>query len=147
MSKTIIIYGSTTGNTEIISEEIKKGLEKGGKDVTIKNVINADINELSNYDLILLGCSTWGLGELQDDFQPFYGEMAVEHFKGKNVAVFGTGDSDMYPDTFCEAVKILEDKLKECEAEIIADSFAVDGDTENFQDAAEAWGLKLAKMI
>lgn len=147
MNKAIVIYGSTTGNTESIAEEVQKGLEKGGRDVTVKNVTDADINQVKDYDLIVLGSSTWGMGDLQDDFESFYNEMKKEIFAGKKVAVFGTGDSDMYPDSFCEAVKILEVKLKDCDAEVITAGFTVDGDIEDAREAAEEWGLKLAKMI
>ena len=44
--------------------------------------------------------------------------MANISLKGKKAAVFGPGDKKNYPDTFCKAVDILEDRLKECEAEM-----------------------------
>ena len=147
MAKGILIYGSTTGNTETLSEGVVEGLKQGGVEVTAKNVTEANVNELTQYDLIVLGCSTWGEGELQDDFIDFYDEMPKISLTGKKAAVFGPGDSEVYPDTFCTAVDLLEDRLKECGAEIIVDSFKIDGDIEPAMEDAEAWGLKIVESL
>lgn len=147
MAKGILIYGSTTGNTETLSEVVVEGLKKGGVEVTAKDVTDANVNELTHYDLIVLGCSTWGEGELQDDFIEFYEEMPNISLTGKKAAVFGPGGSELYPDTFCTAVDLLEDRLKECGAEIIVESFKVDGDVEPAIEDAKAWGLKIVESL
>ena len=59
MKKTIIVYGSTTGNCEEYAEKIAQKL--GVSDV--KNVADVDADTLSTYDNLLLGTSTWGAGE------------------------------------------------------------------------------------
>lgn len=150
MTKAIVIYGSTTGNTETLSEGVAKGLKKGGVQVTIKNVIDADVNELADYDLIVLGCSTWYDGELQDDFLNFHEEMQNISLAGKRAAVFGPGDEEGYPDFFCAAVDILEERLKECGAELVAEGLKVDvpfeSTSEDLEDA-ESWGLKVAESL
>lgn len=60
--KTVVYYGSTTGTCEDIANRIASALD--GADV--KNA-----SELGAYaaadDFILLGTSTWGDGEVQDD--------------------------------------------------------------------------------
>ena len=154
MAKTILIYGSTTGNTESLSESVLEGLKKGNVDVTIKNVTEINVNKLANYDLIVLGCSTWGtepdqedVEMLQQDFQKFYNEMDNISLKGKKAAVFGPGDQEGYPDSFCKAVDILEDRLTECGAQIVAEGFKVDGDVETAMVDAEVWGLDVAKSF
>ena len=58
MVKAILIYGSTTGNTEALSEHVAAGLKQGGADVTVKDVSNTGIEELASYDAIVFGCST-----------------------------------------------------------------------------------------
>jgi flavodoxin I len=145
MATAIVIYGSTTGNTEELSADVVNGLEKGGLDVTVLEVTEADVNMLSDYDLIVLGSSTWGEGDLQEDFLDFYDEMDGVSLAGKKAAVFGAGDSDLYPDTFCEAVNILEKKLKECGAKIVIEGLKIDGDVLDALDDAEAWGVNVAK--
>lgn len=60
--KTVIYYGSTTGTCEDIANRIAAAL--GGADVKNASELGADA---ADYDLILLGTSTWGDGEVQDD--------------------------------------------------------------------------------
>ena len=143
MSKAILIYGSTTGNTEQLKDSVESGLKSAGWDVTVKNVKDVDINEVKDYDLVVLGCPTWGDGELQEDFIDFYENMTEDIFKDKKAAVFGPGDSELYPDTFCEAVNMLESKLNECGAKIVADGLMVDGSVEAAAGEAEEWSASI----
>ena len=147
MARVILIYGSTMGNTETLAESVVEGLKRGGADVALKNVTEADVDELTGYDLIVLGCSTWGEGELQDDFIEFYDKMEGLSLAGKKAAVFGPGDSEIYPDSFCKTIDILEEILAKCGAGIIVGSLKVDGEIEPAMGDAEAWGLKIAKLL
>jgi len=147
MVKTILIYGSTTGKTEALSLHVVAGLKQGGADVTVKDVADTGVDELASYDAIVFGCSTSGDGELQDDFIDFHADLDGASLDGKKAAVFGPGDSDDYPDTFCEAVNILEKALKDSDAEIVAESFKIDGDVEPAFGDAEAWGTKVAGAL
>ena len=147
MVKVVLIYGSTTGNTEALSEHVAAGLERGMAEVTVKDVAKASVDELANYDAIVFGCSTWGEGDLQDDFFDFYEAMDGISLKGKKAAVFGPGDSEEYQDSFCTAVDILQESLEGHGAEIVAESFKIDGEVEPAFEDAEAWGLKVAKAL
>lgn len=104
-----IFYGSTTGNTETLAGEIAAKLGVASGDV--HNVANASAERVSAYDILLLGSSTWGLGELQDDWYDFLDRLASQDLSGKKVGFFGCGDSASYPDTFCDALGIIRNKL------------------------------------
>ena len=147
MVKAILIYGSTIGNTEILSKSVEEGLKISEVEVVVKNVETASVEELKDYDVIIFGCSTWGEGELQDDFVSFEEEMGKISLNGKKAAVFGPGDSEIYPDTFCDAVDILEKRLKNCGAEIVIDSLKIDGDVEPKCEEAKNWGKKIAEIL
>ncbi|MFB3763959.1 MAG: flavodoxin [Methanotrichaceae archaeon] len=147
MAKIVLIYGTTSGNTEDLSEGVVDGLKSGGAEVTVKNVVDASVNELRNYDVIVLGCPTYGNGELQDDFIDFNAAMSNISLEGKKAAVFGPGDSEIYPDTFCQAVDILEDTLKKCGAKIVVEGLKVDGDVIEAIVDAETWGSEVAGAI
>lgn len=137
MKKIIIIYGSTTGNTEQLAHFIGNVLEEHDDlDVTTKNVMDAGIEELPEYDVILLGSSTWGDGDLQDDFVDFYEQMKVLDLTAKTAAAFGTGDSSW--EHFCGAVDMLEERLIKCGADVIK-GFKVDGEVEDAKDEATHW--------
>ena len=70
--KTVVYYGSTTGTCEDLANRISAAL--GGADVKNASELGA---EAAGYDLIVLGTSTWGDGEVQDDW---YG--ALDTLKG-----------------------------------------------------------------
>ena len=63
MSKTIVVYGSTTGTCESIAQTL--GDQLGAE---VINVSDLTANQLAEADNIVLGTSTWGAGELQDDW-------------------------------------------------------------------------------
>ena len=154
MAKAILIYGTDTGNTGILSEPIVEGLKAGGMEVTVKDVEDASVNELANYDLIVLGCPSYGgeedaedIDNLVEGFHDFYNEMENISLSGKKSAVFGPGDSEEYPDTFCKAVDMLEERLKKCGAEVIVNGFRVDGDVDLAIGDAESWGSDVAQNI
>lgn len=113
MSTIKIIYGSTTGNTEKAAELITDKI--GGECINIINAGNDDFNA----DLVILGVSTWGIGELQDDWEDGMSKLTTENLKGKKVALFGLGDQSGFGDTFIDGVGTLYEKALECGAEII----------------------------
>ncbi len=65
------------------------------------------------YDVLVLGSSTWGAGELQDDWYDGIKVLKKCDLSHKYVALFGCGDSDSYSDTFCDAIGILYEELKD----------------------------------
>lgn len=105
-----IFYGSTTGNTESLAREIASKLNVDPKD--IHDVGTAQADQACAYDLLLLGTSTWGLGDLQDDWDSFIGRLKAMNLSGKKVGLFGCGDSGSYPDTFCDGMGILKEELE-----------------------------------
>ena len=109
MGKIGIYYGSTTGNTQEVAEEIAKKL--GVEKADIKDVSNAD-SDFSAYDVILFGSSTLGFGDLQDDWESYIDKVEAADFSGKKVAIFGCGDSSSYSDTFCDAVGKIYNAVK-----------------------------------
>ena len=115
MKKTVIIYGSTTGNAAMAAETIAAKL--GGGD--IKEVAKASKEDLVNYENIILGSSTWGDGELQDDWYGFLPTLKSANLNGKTVAVFGVGDQFSYSSTYVNAMGELYDAAKAAGAKII----------------------------
>ncbi|TDX51654.1 flavodoxin domain-containing protein [Orenia marismortui] len=141
MEKAIIVYGSTMGNTERLSEVVEDALSEN-YNLERKDVVNTKIEELDEFDLIIFGSSTWGSGELQEDFDDFYSSLSDLDLSTKKGGVFGAGDT-AFPD-FCGAVDILEDKLEELGVELIVESFRWDGDiTSEAEDEIRSWAKEL----
>lgn len=111
MKKIGIIYGSSSGTTEGVAKTIAKKLQLAKSDVyDAAKVTEAVIKE---YEILLLGSSTWGDGDLQDDWEDALKILKKTDLSGKAVAIFGCGDSGSYGDTFCDAIGILYKELQE----------------------------------
>ncbi len=115
--KTGIFYGSSTGNTEDVAKRLANYLKVKPEDVY--NVAKSKPSDVAPYDLLLLGTSTWGSGDLQEDWSDFINGLEMLDLKGKKIALFGCGDETMC-DTFCGAVGELYKRLQRTNAEFIA---------------------------
>lgn len=146
MAKVVIIYGSTTGNTETVAEFIEKNLASKGFQVTRKNVTDAKLSDLGGADLALLGCSTWGEDsiELQDDFIPFYESLDSASIKDKKIGVFGCGDSSYT--YFCGAVDAIEEKVSELLGKLVVEGLKIDGDPMDARDDILRWSDEVASF-
>jgi flavodoxin I len=111
MNKIGIFYGSSGGSTQGVARNIAKKLGVGDSDV--HDVCKAAASDLTAYDVLLFGSSTWGLGDLQDDWEDFIKTVASADLSGKKVALFGCGDSSSYCDTFCDAMGKIYRSLKD----------------------------------
>ena len=69
--KSIIVYWSGTGNTEAMAQAVYEGAKEAGGDVKLCNV--AQVGDISEYDVLLLGCPAMGAEELEsEEFEPFF---------------------------------------------------------------------------
>ncbi len=110
MKKIGIFYGSSTGTCEGLAEQLAGELGVAGNDVHSAGNLTADL--VNAYDVLLLGTSTWGDGELQDDWYDAVKVLQGMDLHGKEIALFGCGDSESYGDTFCDGMGILYEDLK-----------------------------------
>ncbi|MDR0429122.1 MAG: flavodoxin FldA [Tannerellaceae bacterium] len=131
MKKTAILFGSSSGTTEDIARRIAKKLGVNPSDVYNVDSVNAE--EILSYEALILGSSTWGVGELQDDWDGFLPKLKKKDLAGKTVAIFGTGDSDSYSDSFCDAIGIIYNELKNTGCRFCG---AVSTDSYSFDDSA-----------
>lgn len=123
MKKTGIFYGSSTGVTAEVAEDIAKLLNVPAAD--IHDVAKSVPSDVEPYDLLVLGSSTWGAGDLQNDWYDFLDGLEALNLRDKQIAIFGCGDESM-SDTFCGAVGIIYTSLQKTGARFIG-SFDADG--------------------
>lgn len=112
-----IFYGSTTGTTASIARDIASKI--GIKETDIHNVAETSPDTFGQYKVLILGSSTWGSGDLQEDWYDFLSGVEILDLKDKMIALFGCGDETM-TDTFCNAVGTLYDRLLPTGATFIA---------------------------
>lgn len=145
MATALIVYGSTTGNTEWVAKQVGEVLGREGIEVTVQNVTGTQVTQLGKgFDLTLLGASTWGDAEIefQEDFAPFYEDMGQADLKEKKVAVFGCGDSSY--EYFCGAVDLLEEKVADLGGFMVNEPLRIDGDPQDVRDEIVAWAREVA---
>ncbi|MGP1450306.1 MAG: flavodoxin [Wolinella sp.] len=112
MKKTAIFYGSTGGNTKEAAEMIHR--EIGGDSVAdIFDVSKLkDGSEFASYENLILGTSTWGDGDLQDDWYDFMEKFEKLDLSSKNVALFGMGDQEGFGHAYLNGMRTLYDAVK-----------------------------------
>lgn len=108
MKKIGIFYGSSTGNTEVVAEKLK---ELFGEAAEAANIDSASKEDLEKYDCLIFGTSTWGIGDMQDDWEDFIDALEDVDLSKKKVALFGLGDQINYPESFVDGMGSLYDAI------------------------------------
>ena len=136
-----IFYGSTDGHTAAAAAELKTRLDAftapaGGEGAELFDIADYYLEEMLDFDCLVLGIPTWNHGQLQRDWEDVLEEFDTLDLSGKRAAVFGLGDQHGYPDTFADAIFFLADKLRQQGASLIG-TWPTDGYTFNTSWAAE----------
>ena len=127
MKSTVVIYGSSTGTCQSIAQNIAGKLGVEAIDVT---ALTNDV--VKSNDNLILGTSTWGAGDMQDDWYDGIKVLKSAGLQGKMVAIFGCGDSESYSDTFCGGMRELYNAAQKAGATIIG---SVDASDYTYDDS------------
>ncbi len=106
-----VFYGSSTGNSEKVAEKIVQAF--GADNAISINVEDAGTEDLDRYKYLIFGTSTWGIGDMQDDWEEFIETIETTGLKNKKVALFGLGDQEVYSDSFVDGMGKLYMQLKD----------------------------------
>lgn len=108
MEKIGIFFGTSTGNTETAAGKIAEALGNA----ECFNVSDTPASKMGEFTNVIIGTSTWGVGDLQDDMEGFVGDMSSVDLSGKKVALFGLGDQGSYGDTYCDGMGQIYEALQ-----------------------------------
>ena len=139
-----LLYGTETGNAEMLAEDIAAALES----VHAVEVINLSDFDPADFDpatFYLMVCSTYGDGELPASAKPFGERMAAEtpDLSGIHFAIFGMGDSE-YEETFNFGPKTLAELMTARGATQIGERVAHDASgPEMAEDLAIPWAMEV----
>ncbi|WP_085535008.1 flavodoxin FldA [Massilibacteroides vaginae] len=139
MKKIGVFYGSSTGTVEDLAQRIAAKLGVDSSDVFNVGDIDADV--VDPYEVLVLGSSTWGAGDLQDDWEDFLKKLKKADLAGKSIALFGAGDSASFSDTYCDAIGTIYEDLQSTGATFVG-TVSTDGYT--FDDST---ALKDGKFV
>ncbi len=121
-----LFYGTNTGVTEIVAEQVTEELKANGFDVDIYDIVNVPLEKLDDYETLVIATPTWNDGELQDDWEEKFQDWCVKDFTGKTIAFVGTGDQEAYCDNFCDAIGRMAKPVRENGGKIIGRT-SIDG--------------------
>jgi len=171
MSKVGIFYASAGGNTKLIADALKEAYEVDDEDCILMEDDFDSVDQFENYDVLFLGSSTWGQGDVHFSWVDPLFEITSQKisFEGKTIALFGAGDAKTHGEHFCSALgkfyqifsktgaKIVgfvdkEDYIFESSIAIIGDRFcglAIDNinEKEKTAERIENWLEQLEKEI
>ena len=109
MAKIGIFVGSSGGVTMSAAEKLEE-LFDGAELINMEEDYD-DLEQFEDFDVLLIGSSTWGQGDVQRDWvDPLY-EMQNDEpdMSGKKVAFFGAGDQESHPEEFVTALGKMKD--------------------------------------
>ena len=135
--KILIVYGTETGNSELLAMDAEKMAKDNGLEPTINGMDEVSVAEIQEHNNLIVVCSTWGDGEQPDNAIELYEattEAAEGTFSNLNFAVLALGDTAF--DLFCEAGIQWDDVLEQKGGNRINDR--IDCDTD-YDDEAEEW--------
>ncbi len=112
-----LFYGSSTCYTEMAAEKIRERI--GAEWIDLHNVADDDIALAEQYDFLIFGIPTWDYGELQEDWENIWDDLAQLDLSGKTVALFGLGDQEGYPQWFQDALGYLHAQILACGARAV----------------------------
>jgi len=113
---TALFYASSTGNTQDVANRIVKAL---GADIKTYDIANSGYDAINDCEKIILGISTWGEGDLQDDWDEIWSDFCQINFDSKTVALFGLGDQESYADEFVDALGIMYEQVKTAGGDVV----------------------------
>ncbi len=141
--KILVAYATLSGNTQMVAEHIYEYLKSKGHDTTLLNQDDLDPQQLNEYQLALLGSSTWGDGEPNPTSEVFMQKLKdhAEPFGEVKFAVFGLGDSSYAH--FCGIADRFSELLHEKQKITVVENLKIDGYPEDSAlTAANEWAQK-----
>ena len=138
---TAVFYASSTGNSSEIANKIAEQL--GG--IEVFDLGSTSPEKINEYDKVIIGGSTWGEGELNDDFDEVWDDFEAVDLSNKTVALFGLGDQEGYEEDFCNALGIIYEHVNSTGATIVG---ATSTDGYEYEDSrAEVDGKFVGLVI
>ncbi len=110
--KLTVIYGTESGNSEVLADRAVKGAKKRGFQAVMKNMSEIAPADLAKFSNLLVIVSTWGDGEPPESAVSFYKDfMAADlSLAGVKFSVCALGDTSY--EKFCQTGKDIDAKLE-----------------------------------
>ncbi|MCU4174795.1 diflavin oxidoreductase [Carboxylicivirga sp. N1Y90] len=132
-----ILYGTKTGNAQLVAQQTQKSFEQNGIDSECYNISKYNISRLFSEKLLLIVMSTDGEGEFPPNSRKFFSQLSNAEFPALaqlNYSICALGDSSY--EHYCGAGKQLDKRLQTLGAKAVIPR--IDCDLE-FRETALSW--------
>ena len=139
-----ILYATQTGTAEELAFDIEKLCKEKGVTSQVFELDDISMEKLQEIKKMLIVTSTTGDGEVPDNGLTFWenlSKLTELNISDLKYGVLALGDSSHYD--FCNAGKIIDEKLKELGANRIIERQECDFDTEGSME----WSEKFLGLI
>ena len=145
MKELMILYGTETGNSELLAIDAASVAREHGFEPIVKGMESTDVDELGSVRRLLIFCSTWGDVDQPDNAQELFDQVSgCENgtLAGLNYGVLALGDTAF--DLFCESGKEWDAILEAKGANRLVDRMDCDTD---YEDDAAYWTEESLKQM
>lgn len=134
--KLTVLYGTESGNSEILADRAVKAAKKKGFQAVMKNMSDISPGDLAKVSNLLVIVSTWGDGEPPETATAFYKEFMTAETSLANLrfSVCALGDTSY--EKFCQIGKDVDARLEKLGATRVLDRVDCDLD---FEEPYAAW--------
>ncbi len=110
--KLTVIYGTESGNSEVLADRTVKAAKKRGFQAVMKNMSEISPADLAKFPNLLVIVSTWGDGEPPESAVSFYKDFMAADLKlaGVKFSVCALGDTSY--EKFCQTGKDIDARLE-----------------------------------
>ena len=150
MVKIQILYASTGGHTEYVTEQLVGFLCKQGAVCSMRRVELAKPADLLKGDLLVLASGTWNTGGVEGQLNPhmqefLFGDAKDSDLKGKKVALIALGDSRYF--YTCRAGEHLRRFVQTHGGEVIEPALMLVNEPYGQEDKIHRWAEKLLDHV
>jgi MioC protein len=143
-----ILFGTESGNAEMVADDIAAALQGRGFETEIAELSEDVAADLADMELAVFVTSTYGEGDLPESAAPFYETLLAERpdLSGLSFGAFGLGDS-VY-ETFNNGIDTLRGALSGLGARQIGETAkhdAASGDLAS--NLASSWAATLLDLV
>ena len=139
-----VLYGTESGNCEMLAEKVSKAAKKKGHKAKLTNMSEISAKDLAGIDTLFVIISTWGDGEPPETADTFYNELMKGgiDLKGVDFSVCALGDTSY--DKYCQTGIDIDNQLEKLGGNRIADRVDCDVD---FDDAFASWEANIWEKL
>ena len=134
--KLTVLYGTESGNSEVLADRTVKAAKKRGFQAVMKNMSEISPAELEKASNLLVIVSTWGDGEPPETAVSFYNELMASDLSLAQVRFSVCGLGDTAYEKFCQIGKDIDARLEGLGATRVAARQDCDVD---FEESYSEW--------